>query len=92
MKNQKLLLFSILIAAPVIGSAELGLIVVTPAIVEQERELSPTPITVIDAEMIEKSGAKNLAELLRGQAGLHVIDLFGDGNQAVIDLRGFGPT
>lgn len=92
MKNQKLLLFSILIAAPVIGSAELGLIVVTPAIVEQERELSPTPITVIDAKMIEKSGAKNLAEVLRGQAGVHISDLFGDGNAATIDLRGFGPT
>jgi len=92
MKNQKLLLFSILIAAPVISSAELGLIVVTPLIVEEERELSPTPITVIDQNTIAKSGAKNLAELLRGQAGLHVSDLFGDGNQAVIDLRGFGPT
>jgi len=92
MKHQKLLLLSILAITPLVSSADLGLIVVTPAIVEQERELSPTPITVIDAEMIRKSGAKNLAEVLRGQAGVHISDLFGDGNAATIDLRGFGPT
>ncbi len=77
---------------PIISSADLGIIIVTPTIIEIERESSATPITVIDEKTIEQSGANNLAELLRGQAGLHVTDLFGDGNQATIDLRGFGPT
>jgi iron complex outermembrane receptor protein len=92
MKNQTKWLLAILAVAPVVSNAELGQIVVTPVITEQDRELSPTPITVIDRETIIKSGAKNLAELLRGQAGLNVRDLYGDGNQSVIDLRGFGPT
>ena len=85
MKNQKLLLLSVLALAPVFGQAALGPIIVTPSIVEQEREESATPITVIDQQTIEQSGANNLAELLRGQAGLHVSDLFGDGSQSTVD-------
>ena len=92
MKFHKFLLFSLLTIAPVISSAALGPIIVTPTIIEQEREDSPTPITVIDEKTIAQSGANNLAELLRGQAGLHISDLFGDGSQVTVDLRGFGPT
>ena len=92
MKIQKFLLIPLLTIAPVISSAALGPIIVTPTIIEQEREESPTPITVIDEKTIAESGANNLTELLRGQAGLHVSDLFGDGSQSTVDLRGFGPT
>jgi len=92
MKIQLPLLLALLTIAPVIGSAALGPIIVTPAIVEQQREESATPITVIDEKMIAQSGANNLAELLRGQAGVHISDLFGDGSQATVDLRGFGPS
>jgi iron complex outermembrane receptor protein len=92
MKFHKLLLFPLLTIAPVISSAALGPIIVTPTIIEQEREDSPTPITVIDEKTIAQSGANNLVELLRGQAGLHISDLFGDGSQVTVDLRGFGPT
>ena len=92
MKFQKYLLLSILTITPVISPAALGPIIVTPSIIEQEREDSAIPITIIDEETIAQSGANNLAELLRGQAGLHISDLFGDGNQVTVDLRGFGPT
>jgi iron complex outermembrane receptor protein len=92
MKMQKFFLVPVLTIAPVISSAALGPIIVTPTIIEQEREDSPTPITVIDEKTIAQSGANNLAELLRGQAGLHISDLFGDGSQVTVDLRGFGPT
>ncbi|MCZ6796894.1 MAG: TonB-dependent receptor [Gammaproteobacteria bacterium] len=92
MKIQFPLLLALLTITPVIGSAALGPIIVTPSIVEEQREESATPITVIDAKMIARSGANNLAELLRGQAGVHISDLFGDGSQATVDLRGFGPT
>jgi len=92
MKNQLPLLLGLLTITPVISSAALGPIIVTPAIVEQQREESATPITVIDEKMIAQSGANNLAELLRGQAGVHISDLFGDGSQATVDLRGFGPS
>ncbi len=86
------LLLALLTVTPGISSAALGPIIVTPSIVEEQREESATPITVIDAKMIARSGANNLAELLRGQAGVHISDLFGDGSQATVDLRGFGPT
>ena len=67
-------------------------IVVTPSGIEQSVNEANTTLTVIDQETIEKSNAASVAELLRGQAGLHVSDFFGDGSQATIDLRGFGPT
>ena len=67
-------------------------IVVTPSAIEQARSEAITTITVIEQSTIEKSNASSVAELIRGQAGLNVTDLFGDGGQATIDLRGFGPT
>ena len=67
-------------------------IVVTPSALEQPRAQAGIPITIIDSATIQKSNAPNLQALLRGQAGIHVSDLFGDGSQSRIDLRGFGPT
>jgi iron complex outermembrane receptor protein len=67
-------------------------IVVTPSGIEQPVTEANTTVTVIDQKTIEESNAASVAELLRGQAGLHVTDFFGDGSQATIDLRGFGPT
>jgi len=85
-------LLALLTITPGISPAALGPIIVTPAIVKQQREESATPITVIDEKAIARSGANNLAELLRGQAGVHISDLFGDGSQSTVDLRGFGPS
>jgi iron complex outermembrane receptor protein len=67
-------------------------IVVTPSGIEQPEEEANTALTVIDQATIEQSNAGSVAELLRGQAGLTITDFFGDGSQATIDLRGFGPT
>ncbi len=67
-------------------------IVVTPSSVDETREQSSIPLTVIDAQAIKNANVKNVAELLRGQAGLHVSDLFGDGSQSTVDIRGFGPA
>ena len=67
-------------------------IVVTPSGIEQSVSEANTTLTVIDQKTIEESNASSVAELLRGQAGVHVTDVFGDGSQATIDLRGFGPT
>ncbi len=79
-------------AAFAADSSTIPVIVITPSAFAQPRELTSVPVTVIDSETIKNSKASNVAELLRGQAGLHVSDLFGDGSQASIDLRGFGPT
>jgi len=48
-------------------------------------------IRVLAREAIEQSGATNITDLLRGRAGIHINDLYGDGSRATIDMRGFGP-
>ena len=68
-------------------------IVVTPSGIAQPVTQANTTLTVIDEKMIKESNARSVAELLRGQAGINIRDLFGDGgSQATVDLRGFGPT
>ena len=85
--------FSLLACTPAFAEDDEPLvIVVTPSGIEQPVNEANTTITVIDQQTIEASNASSVAELLRGQAGLHVTDFFGDGSQATIDLRGFGPT
>ena len=85
--------FSLLASAPVFAQdSEPMVIVVTPSGIEQSVNEANTTLTVIDQKTIEESNASSVAELLRGQAGVNVTDFFGDGSQATIDLRGFGPT
>ncbi len=86
-------MFPLLACAPVYAADDEPLvIVVTPSGIEQPVTEANTTLTIIDQKTIEESNASSVAELLRGQAGLHVTDPFGDGSQATIDLRGFGPT
>lgn len=85
--------FSLLVFSPAFAAdGEPLVIVVTPSGIEQPASEANTTMTVIDQQTIQQSNAATVAELLRGQAGLHVTDFFGDGSQATIDLRGFGPT
>ncbi len=71
--------------------------VLEPVIVSGQRTetaaaTAPVGVTVIDRADIERSGAANLAELLASRAGIHVSDLYGDGTDATLDMRGFGQT
>ena len=86
--------FSLLASVPAFAQDnEPMVIVVTPSGIEQSVNEANTTLTVIDQKTIEESNASSVAELLRGQAGVHVSEFFGDGgSQATIDLRGFGPT
>jgi iron complex outermembrane receptor protein len=85
--------FSLLVCAPAFTQAgEPLVIVVTPSGIEQPEKEANTTLTVIDQKTIEESNTSSIAELLRGRAGVHISDIFGDGSQATIDLRGFGPT
>src|SRR4051812_15139657 len=69
-----------------------------PVIVEATRfpedvRRLPASTTVLTAEDIARSPARNLAELLSEQTGFNQRDLFGNNAaQAAIDLRGFGAT
>ena len=49
-------------------------------------------IKVITRDQIIESGANNVTEVLQGQGGLQITDLFGDGSRSIIDMRGFGST
>jgi iron complex outermembrane receptor protein len=86
--------FSLLASASLFAQddSEPMVIVVTPSGIEQSVNDANTTLTVIDQKTIEESNARSVAELLRGKAGVNVTDFFGDGSQATIDLRGFGPT
>lgn len=68
---------------------------VEPVVVSATRSLQssvPTPaaISIIDRREIEASGARHIAEVLRGRGGLQLRDPYGDGSRAVVSLRGFG--
>lgn len=68
---------------------------VAPVVVSATRSLQssvPTAaaISIIDREEIEASGARHIAEVLRGRGGLQLRDTYGDGSRAVVSMRGFG--
>ena len=74
---------------PLQGSADLGPIVITPTRTEQVENRSSATVYVISAEDIEASGATTTAELLRGIPGVQIDDLFGNGTNVNISVRGF---
>jgi iron complex outermembrane receptor protein len=49
-------------------------------------------IKVITRDQIIDSGANNVTEVLQGQGGVQISDLFGDGSRSIIDMRGFGSS
>jgi iron complex outermembrane receptor protein len=52
----------------------------------------PANVSVITAEEIENSVARNIPDLLRVEAGLHVTDIAGNRATYTVDIRGFGET
>jgi len=71
-------------------ATEIPAVVVSAARTEQSTLTTPASITVITREQIEASGARRIDEVLRGQGGVQINDLYGDGSRAKIDMRGFG--
>ena len=93
----KLLLFSVLTLAAVLpeivsAATEIPAVVVSAARTEQSTLTTPASISVISREQIEASGARHINEVLRGQGGVQINDLYGDGSRATVDMRGFGDT
>jgi iron complex outermembrane receptor protein len=54
--------------------------------------LAGGPVTVIDRQSVEFANATTLGQVLAGQAGIQLTDLYGDGTTTTVDLRGFGAT
>ena len=74
------------------AATEIPAVVVSAARTEQSTLTTPASITVISREQIEASGARHINEVLRGQGGVQINDLYGDGSRATVDMRGFGDT
>ncbi len=74
------------------AATEIPSVVVTAARTEQSSLTTPAGIMVITREQIEASGARHIVDVLRGQGGVQIKDLYGDGSRATVDMRGFGET
>ncbi|HIL81637.1 MAG TPA: TonB-dependent receptor [Myxococcales bacterium] len=91
-------------AGPGVGAAEEGPglpdvsaesreeMVVTATRYPKRLDSIPANVSVITAEEIEHSVARNIPDLLRTQAGLHVTDIAGNRASYSVDIRGFGET
>ncbi|MCG8326010.1 MAG: TonB-dependent receptor plug domain-containing protein, partial [Thiotrichales bacterium] len=74
------------------STEELGTLVVSATRSEQTSINTPASISIITANDIERSGAISVTQVLRTAAGVQISDLFGDGTNTQINLRGFGET
>jgi iron complex outermembrane receptor protein len=93
--SDSLVLLGLLVCAQ--GSAagdvtELPQVVVSATRSEQSAIPTAASITVITREQLEASGVRTVAEALRGQGGVQVSDLFGDGTRTNVGIRGFNET
>jgi iron complex outermembrane receptor protein len=67
-------------------------IIVTGTRSEQEAIVVPAAIAVISREAILASGATHVTEVLRSRGGIQLSDLYGDGSEASVSMRGFGDS
>ena len=81
-----------MLALPSCSYADLGPIVITPSRTAQPRDNSSATVYVMDRGQIESSGAVSTSELLRGIPGVQIDDLFGNGTNVSVGIRGFSST
>ncbi|MCG6938252.1 MAG: TonB-dependent receptor [Gammaproteobacteria bacterium] len=72
------------------AATEIPAVIVSAARTEQSTLTTPASITVISRKQIDDSGANHIVEVLRGQGGIIIDDLYGDGSRASVNMRGFG--
>ncbi|MDD5706344.1 MAG: TonB-dependent receptor [Kiritimatiellae bacterium] len=65
-------------------------ITVTATRVERAPESVPAQVSIITAEQLRETGARNVADALRDLGGVYVRSLYGNAAQAEVALRGFG--
>lgn len=93
MKSSRLIMAgACVLALPLSSFADLGPIVITPTRTEQPANKSGATVYVMTEQDIEASGAVKTSDLLRGVPGVQVDDLFGNGTQINIGVRGFSET
>ncbi|MGB5278459.1 MAG: TonB-dependent receptor [Gammaproteobacteria bacterium] len=86
------LALAVVLPDAVFAVTEVPAVVVSAARTEQSVLTTPASITVITREQIDASGARHINDVLRGQGGVQLNDLYGDGSRASVDMRGFGET
>ena len=67
---------------------QLPTVVVSSTRSQQATTNVSSSIKIITRAQIESSGASSLTEVLRGQMGIHLTGLFGDGTNASVSMRG----
>jgi len=80
---------SFILAPHAFSVEELSPIVVSATRSAQSIVTTPSSISIITSEEIEKSGASNIAEVLSTQASIQLSDLFGNGSRVQVSMRGF---
>ena len=76
----------------VFAATEIPAVVVSAARTAQSTLTTPASISIITREQIQASGARHIEAVLRGQGGVQINDLYGDGSRATVGMRGFGET
>ena len=71
-----------------VNADELPTVVVTPTRSEQSTVTVAAGIRIISAEQIQNSGATRVSEVLRSWSGIYATDLYGDGTDAAVSMRG----
>lgn len=71
------------------AAIELPTILVSSQRAESQFQEHIGPVQVITDESIKASGAKRLSEVLEGQLGIQLRDLFSDGSETIVGMRGF---
>src|SRR5690606_15995427 len=84
--------FAALAEDTTVKDTTLETVVITATRSEQSSVITPTAVSIISGDDIRQSGARNLVDILRIQAGIQLQDQIGDGSRAVIGMRGFSTT
>ncbi len=71
---------------------ETGEVIVTATRYEETTSSVPASVTVITEKDIENTAARDIPDMLRTVAGIHVNDITGNRRSYTVDLRGFGET
>ena len=71
--------------------ADLGRIVVTPHRIAEDAGKASSNLTVITQDMIVRSNARTVADVLEREPGIHIYNK-GSAKTTVVDLRGYGDT
>ncbi|MBI5640207.1 MAG: TonB-dependent receptor [Nitrospirae bacterium] len=89
-----ILFFLLFLTSPVRAEEKIKLeeVVITATRYEERLTDIPASVSLISEEDIQNSTARNIPDLLKTEAGIHINDITGNQRSFTVDLRGFGET